>query len=262
MQSLDGYVLEEVLSQDARSKSVALLGRFKDKEGQALVRLSKQQFELEKHISKHREQTYCMVKETPEMYRLVHQPYILSIPSSRIQWVYNMLEGKAEQERMIFHDPDPDTGFMLHPDLKWNQLQRESMYCLAICNRRDIRCLRDLKAVHVPMLQSIESKSLQAIQQKWGVAAEHIRAYFHYPPSYYHLHIHFCHVHFEGPGMAAGKAHLLSDIIDMLNLKPDLLQQRTFQFTVGQRDPLWKACNSMPSALDTAAEPSKRRRTS
>ena len=54
---------------------------------------------------------------------------------------------------------------------------------------------------------------LQAIQQRWGVPAERIRAYLHYPPSYYHLHIHFCHVHFEGPGMAAGKAHLLADII-------------------------------------------------
>lgn len=26
---------------------------------------------------------------------------------------------QAEVERLLFEDPDPDTGFMLHPDLKW-----------------------------------------------------------------------------------------------------------------------------------------------
>ena len=61
--------------------------------------------------------------------------------------------------------------------------------------------------------QFIQISSAQAIEQKWGVPADQIRAYLHYPPSYYHLHIHFCHVRFEGPGMAAGKAHLLADII-------------------------------------------------
>ena len=25
-------------------------------------------------------------------------------------------------ERLLFEDPDPDTGFMLHPDLKWDQV--------------------------------------------------------------------------------------------------------------------------------------------
>ncbi len=29
---------------------------------------------------------------------------------------------QAEQERLIFHDPDPVGGFMLHPDLKWVRL--------------------------------------------------------------------------------------------------------------------------------------------
>ena len=26
---------------------------------------------------------------------------------------------QAEAERLLFEDPDPDTGFMMHPDLKW-----------------------------------------------------------------------------------------------------------------------------------------------
>ena len=36
---------------------------------------------------------------------------------------------------MLFEDPDPQTGFMLHPDLKWDQAQKQSLYCIALCHR-------------------------------------------------------------------------------------------------------------------------------
>ena len=35
-------------------------------------------------------------------------------------WTYRALQ--AEVERLLFEDPDLDTGFMLHPDLKWDQV--------------------------------------------------------------------------------------------------------------------------------------------
>jgi len=38
-------------------------------------------------------------------------------------------------DRLLFDDPDPDMGFMLHPDLKWDQTQPQSLYCLALCHR-------------------------------------------------------------------------------------------------------------------------------
>ena len=48
----------------------------------------------------------------------------LTIP----QWVYNILEGRAEQNRVVFDDPDPENGFVLVPDLKWDQ--KEVVYDL------------------------------------------------------------------------------------------------------------------------------------
>ena len=35
------------------------------------------------------------VLETPELYERIVRPYIDSIPKSRIQWVYNILEKKV-----------------------------------------------------------------------------------------------------------------------------------------------------------------------
>ena len=49
---------------------------------------------------------------------------------------------------------------------------------------------------------------------KYGVRPEELRIYLHYQPSYYHLHMHFLHIKCDaGAGMAAGKAHLLDDVI-------------------------------------------------
>lgn len=39
------------------------------------------------------------------------------------KWVYNILEKKAEAGRIVYEDPDPDVGFVLLPDFKWNQKQ-------------------------------------------------------------------------------------------------------------------------------------------
>lgn len=47
---------------------------------------------------------------------------VFSMPFIR-QWVYNILEKKAEVERIVFEDPDPDVGFVLLPDFKWDQKQ-------------------------------------------------------------------------------------------------------------------------------------------
>lgn len=55
--------------------------------------------------------------ETPEVYKKLTLPYIESLPSSQIQWVFNILDGKAEGERIVFENPDDFSGFVLLPDL-------------------------------------------------------------------------------------------------------------------------------------------------
>lgn len=50
------------------------------------------------------------------------------------QWVYNILEKKAETDRIIHENPDPRDGFVLVPDFKWNQNQvRLLLLCLKGC---------------------------------------------------------------------------------------------------------------------------------
>lgn len=37
--------------------------------------------------------------------------------------MYNILEKKAEADRIVHENPDPCDGFVLVPDFKWNQSQ-------------------------------------------------------------------------------------------------------------------------------------------
>lgn len=115
------------------------------------------------------------------------------------------------------------------------------MYCIALCHRRDISSLRDLTEQHLPLLHNMRSKALQAIEQRYGIAADKIRVFVHYQPSYYHFHVHFVHIKYEGSGLVAGKAHLLDDIIDNITtFGGDFYQRRTLAFTCATNDELCK----------------------
>ncbi|KXZ51606.1 hypothetical protein GPECTOR_12g570 [Gonium pectorale] len=205
-----------------------------------------------KHIAKHRQQRKAMVRmtgreaeaqvtETPELYERVVLPYIRSFPPARLQWVYNILEKKEEVERLIYEDPDPVNGFMLHPDLKWDQRCGEQLYCLALVHRRDLPCVRELRVEHLPLLENVRDRGCQAIQDRYGVPRSSLRLFVHYLPSYWHLHVHIVHADLLTHGSVAGKAILLDDVID--NIKTfgsDYWRRRSLTYQLGEADDLWR----------------------
>jgi len=69
--------------------------------------------------------------------------------------VYNILEGKAEQDRVAYDNKDSATGFVLVPDMKWDGKDMDSLYLLAIARQRGILSIRELREGHIPMLKNI-----------------------------------------------------------------------------------------------------------
>ncbi|XP_056591742.1 m7GpppX diphosphatase [Triplophysa dalaica] len=191
----------------------------------------------EKHVKKYLRQEIFLVAESGEEYRSITLPYI-SKQSFSVQWVYNILEKKAEADRIIYEDPDPDTGFVLLPDFKWDQKQNEDLYLIAIIHRRDIKSLRDLTSEHLPLLTNIRSKGEDTIQKRFGVPSSKLRVYLHYQPSYYHLHIHFTSLDYEAPGCGVERAHLLSDVIQNLEADSSYYHNRSMTFPLRTDDGL------------------------
>ncbi|XP_044270017.1 zinc finger protein 271-like [Tribolium madens] len=112
----------------------------------------------EEHFVKYSQQNCCIIDETPEIYQKIVLPHITS-QQFDLAWVYNILERKSESDRIVFEDSDPNTGFILLPDLKWNG-EVDTLYLLAVVHKRDIKSLRDLTGAHLPLLKNIQKKGI------------------------------------------------------------------------------------------------------
>ncbi|KAK9390832.1 HIT-like domain-containing protein [Lipomyces mesembrius] len=197
------------------------------------------------HIEKYGKQRRRMVRETPELYRKILFPHIEKMRGDRIQWVYNILSHKVEADRIVYENPDPQEGFILLPDLKWDRTTMDSVYLVAIVHRRDIASIRDLNKSHIAWLKSVDSEIIQAATQKYSaISSTQLRVYVHYLPSYYHFHIHVTNVeHDAGDGAAVGKAIMLSDLIARLEEMSDEVYgfaNSTFTYLLGENSELWK----------------------
>merc|ERR1712083_263368 len=99
---------------------------------------------------------------------------------------YSILSGEKEKENIVFQND----MFILEKDYKFNEGDLRTTYCLVLPIQKDLKTVRDLRAEHLPMLKSIRDNCLKAIEDKWGLDPSKVRAYFHYLPTYYHLHVH------------------------------------------------------------------------
>ncbi|CAD0206024.1 unnamed protein product [Chrysodeixis includens] len=193
----------------------------------------------EKHLAKFTQQEIHIVLETPELYQKLTLPHIEK-EQFNLQWVYNILEGKSEQERIVYDNKCEQDGFVLLPDLKWDGITKETLYLLAIVRRRGIKSLRDLDESHLTLLKRIRDEGKKKIFEKYQVPASQLRVYFHYQPSFYHLHVHFTYLRHEAPGIYAEKAHLLDAAIANIEMIPDYYQKATLPFTIREMDNIFK----------------------
>lgn len=74
------------------------------------------------------------------------------------QWIYDILDHKIGQEKIILEDLDSVLGFVLLPHLQWDQKDVEELHLVAVVRPRGIKSLRDLTANHIPLLKNIDSK--------------------------------------------------------------------------------------------------------
>jgi m7GpppX diphosphatase len=139
----------------------------------------------EQHIKKYSQQGVRMVTETPEIYKDRVRPFMqLKREQGRLNWVWNIIEGRTEQEDVILRDhggsgPDGE-GFLMLPDLNWDRKTISSLHLLAIVERRDIWSLRDLKKEHIVWLKHMRTKLIDATVQLYPeLEPDQLKLYIH-----------------------------------------------------------------------------------
>jgi m7GpppX diphosphatase len=124
-----------------------------------------------------------MVTETPEIYSDYIRPYMQAKrEEGRLNWVFNILEGRTEQEDVILRDDGhgPEDAFLMLPDLNWDRKTLGSLHLLALVQRRDIWSLRDLKKKHVSWLKYLRQRVLEGTVKMYpGLEEDQLKLYVH-----------------------------------------------------------------------------------
>lgn len=162
--------------------------------------------------------------ESAEQYDSIVLPWIRSLPDSHFRWIYNILDGLAEVDRVLMKDPD----FVLVKNFSWTSDEPSGMHALAIVTDRSLFCLRELRSHHVTMLKRMHDLCVEKLQQLYGFTQEQICARFHYLPTFYHLHLHF-----EVRSNCEYGSHRYRDfdeVLSVLSVVPDGYQRMTLAF--------------------------------
>lgn len=209
---------------------------------------------LKKHIGRNTAQAPVAFRETVEAYENAHVPYMRAIPEGAIGWVYKILALEKETERLLFNDPAQETGFLLNTDPKWTthpdhkkthkaewngHASTRDLYCLGLCHRRDVRSLRDLRGEHLPMLRAMAETGRRVIRETYGLEDHSVKVFVHYPPQFYHFHVHYANVAVD-IGVQTERAHLLDDVIDNIERDSEHYAKCAITGRMGENDELWR----------------------
>ncbi|KAK3678189.1 hypothetical protein LTR78_002285 [Recurvomyces mirabilis] len=202
----------------------------------------------DKHIKKYSFQKARFVTETPEIYSKYVRPYMQrGREEGRLNWVFNIIDGKSEQENVLYRSAEADSkdDYLLLPDLNWDRKTMGGLHLLALVTRRDIWSVRDLKKKDATWLRKLRSVIAQQVSGMYeGVETDMLKFYIHYQPTYYHFHIHVVHVDLDptatqAVGKALGLDHIFSQLETMGGDDEAGMHEVELSYTVGEAGELW-----------------------
>lgn len=79
----------------------------------------------------------------------------------------------------------------------------------------------------------MRDESLKTIKERYGLDRSEIRCFIHYPPTYFHLHIHFVPTdRVLKVSCQVGRAVLIDDIIDNLTIDGEYYKKKTMTMEI------------------------------
>jgi len=137
----------------------------------------------------------------------------LNIKNIDKEWIYNIIDHKAESNDIIFED----NNIILIPDYKWDKTLK-NLHILAIFKDKSLGSIRDLQASNIEVLEESIQNGKKVIMEKYGI--DNLISYFHYRPSVWQLHMHFTNIDTDNKNsFLLPRAHLANTVIQ--NLKND-----------------------------------------
>lgn len=130
------------------------------------------------------------------------------------RWIYNILDGIAEQNNIIYRDDN----HVIIPSYTWDSQNIEKLHILCMPMDKTLRTIRELSREHISLLKYMKFNTLQKIEEIYFIKEENLKIYFHYEPSTYHLHIHFINTGYTDANSSVEYSHSLDSVIFNLDL--------------------------------------------
>lgn len=149
-----------------------------------------------------------------------YEEYIKSLElrdPKKDEWIYNIINGTAEQEKIIYRD---DLCIVI-PTYIWDETDTEKLHILCLPTDITLRTIRSLEAKHLPLLNHMKNVTFEAIKKKYDIDSNELKTFFHYEPSTYHLHIHFVNLLHRDAGSSVEYSYDLDNLLFNLTLDSD-----------------------------------------
>lgn len=174
-----------------------------------------------------------VVQETPKVYETITKK---TIPAKVDQWVDDLVQRKKEQE-FVIKQTDGKEGYIAilssQSQHQKGPIDLRKTDILMFFNQLtyDVRCLRDLKGQHIPIIQKAVDDFLAFLKEKFGFKPADMVVFLHYLPSTYALHVHIMH---KSVAILTHRSHLLEDVIANIEKDDAYYQKATLEFVAHQ----------------------------
>jgi len=206
------FIPNEVISFPAIRKTKIIIENDSFKKYQAIAEI-KGEYIICNDITKLRKQSTRLVKESYEEYL----DFISQRDKEKDRWIYNIIDGLAEQDKILFKDEK----IIVIPTYLWDSINIEKMHILCIPTNLSLRTIRDLTSEDIPLLEHMKKISLEQIEKIYRLKEENLKIFFHYDPSTYHLHIHFINTEHNESWSSVEYSHDLDSVIFNLQMDTD-----------------------------------------
>ena len=175
---------------------------------------------VNKNSNKNKRETYIRPR-----YLESYDDYISNILPEGLtrnrQWIYDIFDGKKEQDRILYQDDD----FVLIPDIKWDGKEKWELRVVAFFKDKKLHSMRDLTADNLELLEKVKNIGSKIINEKFKLDENQLKIFFHYRPTVWQLHMHFHCLFLKHTSSSIERAHSIYSVIENLKLDTDYFKK-------------------------------------
>jgi m7GpppX diphosphatase len=139
-------------------------------------------------------------------------------------WIYDILADSNHKEIMY----TDDKFVMIKPT------KSTDVHMLAFVRDVTIRSLRDLDKRHIPLLEHIYDAGCKFFESVYGINRNKLKAYIHYPPTTWVLHVHFNSIENNEMSSSVEYSHSIHEVINILTMCGDYYQSVAMKCLVNE----------------------------